>query len=223
MRPLHLLMIQPGTAPQSLLPSAGDFDDWFRRAMEKEAVGFTVAKPDRNEALPEAAGFDGVLMTGSLASLVSPLPWMEATARYLRHVVEAGKPFLGVCFGHQMLAYAFGARVVRNPQGFELGSCEVELTAQGREDPLFAGLPDKLLVAETHEDIVAEPPAPIRVLAKNRLSPVQAIAVGSNAWGVQFHPEMTEQMLAGLSAPRTAPMVHGPQILRQFVSRVARN
>jgi GMP synthase (glutamine-hydrolysing) len=103
--------------------------------------------------------------------------------------VARSTPVLGVCFGHQLLAQALGGAVERNPAGPEVGTWAVELTPEGRRDPLFAGLRSPLLVQESHEDHVPVPPPGATLLATNPHSPVQAFAAGPRIRAVQFHPE----------------------------------
>lgn len=165
----------------------GDFDAWFARRISLR-VDVVVARPFL-EPLPTPSGFDGFLVTGALESAVAPAPWMDGAGRWLLDAARLG-PVLGVCFGHQLIARALGGRVERNPAGFEAGTCEVRLTEAGRGDPLLAGLPDPLLVQETHEDHVPELPPGARLLAGNAQAPVQAYAVGEAIRCVQFHPEI---------------------------------
>ena len=88
-----------------------------------------------------------------------------------------------------------GARVPqveRHPAGWELGTVEIELTDEGKSDPLFADVPGRFRVHTTHEDQVVAPPPGATVLARNDHSPFQALAVGDSVRTVQFHPEVDE-------------------------------
>jgi GMP synthase (glutamine-hydrolysing) len=127
--------------------------------------------------------------------MAAPEPWSLGLCEYVRGAVERGVPVLGVCFGHQLLAHAFGGRVHRHPRGREAGTVEVELTDAGVSDPLFAGVPRRLRVNTTHGDEVAVLPEGGMVLARNAWSAVQAFALGSLVRGVQFHPEYTGEVL----------------------------
>src|SRR5581483_2365591 len=80
---------------------------------------------------PALADYAGLLVSGSPESVATPAPWMEEVAELVRVAAAGGRPVLGVCFGHQLLGYAFGARVVRNPRGWELGTQEIALTEAG--------------------------------------------------------------------------------------------
>ena len=113
-----------------------------------------------------------------------------------------GVPVLGVCFGHQLLAHAHGARVVRNTHGREIGTVELALNAAGLEDPLFHGMPERFTVYSTHEDIVEHPPEGTTVLAGNANTAVQALAFGPLMRGVQFHPEVHPAAMRALILAR---------------------
>jgi GMP synthase (glutamine-hydrolysing) len=149
--------------------------------------------------LPDPRAFAGLLLTGSFRSLAAPEPWMEDAAELVRRAADAGVPVLGVCFGHQLIGHAFGARVIANPRGWELGTRAVRLTEAGRADPLFAGLPAELRVNLAHRDVIDAASLPadgrVRVLAANDMADVQAIAVGEHVRGVQFHPEQDAAIL----------------------------
>src|SRR5215212_1594324 len=79
-------------------------------------------------------------------------PWLAAEKAFVRSVVEAGVPFLGVCLGSQLLASALGARVYPNPAGAEVGLLGVERTAAGRADPVLGALAEPLVSLQWHGD-----------------------------------------------------------------------
>jgi GMP synthase (glutamine-hydrolysing) len=184
--------------------------------------------------LPHPRGFAGVLVSGSYRSLAAPEPWMDAAAEFVLRASEAGTPLLGICFGHQLVGYAFGARVISNPRGWELGTHAIRLNAAGRADPLFAGLGDELRVNLSHRDVIDPASLPadgrVRVLAGNATTAVQALAVGEHVRGVQFHPEQDAAILSANAAKvgvaPTAPITDSPDgdavvanFRRRFVER----
>jgi GMP synthase (glutamine-hydrolysing) len=183
----RVLVVRTGSAPPAVRARLGDFTDWFA-ALLAPAVEVGVADAGPGFPLPDAREWAGVVVTGSVASVTEPAPWMNRLGRWLVGAAEV-TPVLGVCFGHQLLAHALGARVERCPLGPEVGTREVELTAEGRRDPLFQGLPSPLLVQQNHEDHVPAPPPGAVVLARNAHAPVQAFALGPRLRAVQFHPE----------------------------------
>jgi GMP synthase (glutamine-hydrolysing) len=192
---MKLLFVKCGAAQPDMAARCGDYEEWFRRGMPGVLWDSVCAYASQFRA-PDARDYAGVLVSGSPASVTRPEPWMEEVAALVRAGAECGTPVLGVCFGHQLIAWALGGTVRKNPSGWELGTTEIDLCAAGRADPLFAGLDQgtgRLHVNETHEDAVCADtlPAFVRVLARNAATPVQALAYGDHVRGVQFHPEVT--------------------------------
>jgi GMP synthase-like glutamine amidotransferase len=118
-------------------------------------------------------------------------PWLVAEKRAIRTWVERDRPFLGFCLGHQLLADALGG-TVGPASAPEVGIMNVALTETGVEEPLFAGLPHDFTCMQWHSAAVLELPANCAVLARSTVCPVQAIKVGSAAFGLQFHIEVTD-------------------------------
>lgn len=243
----NVLLLKAGDAAASVRLGAGDYDRWFIETLGLTDYRFVTVPAHLGAGLPADAGvYDAILVTGSPLSVTQPQPWMVQLAHYLREAAERRVPILGVCFGHQLLAHAYGARVVRNVRGREVGTVQVELTSEGREDPLFQGLPTSFAVQATHEDIVEAPPAGSRVLAFNANTALQALAFRPHVRGVQFHPELSPAALGALVGARAqrleeealalglppgervprilaglTPTPAGPHILRNFLRHFA--
>jgi GMP synthase (glutamine-hydrolysing) len=191
---MKLLFLKCGEASPELVARCGTYESWFRAFMD---IDWDRSEPrEPGWCAPDLGPYAGVVVSGSPASLTAPDGWMEDVAELARSAAQRGRPVLGVCFGHQLLGWAYGAQITRNPRGWELGTQEVELTEAGRADPLFADLPSVLEVNETHEDIIDETglPADLRVLAGNAQTPVQALAWQEHVRGVQFHPEIGQEI-----------------------------
>ena len=104
-------------------------------------------------------------------------------------------PILGLCLGAQMLAHALGGEVGKLPDGPEVGFHEMALTPAGREDPMFKGIPWWSRQFQWHEDAVLSAPPDARVLATSKRTPIQAFAVGTSSYGLQYHPEYTRELV----------------------------
>jgi GMP synthase (glutamine-hydrolysing) len=193
----RLLIVRTGSTAIDVQRRHGDYDRWFRDALAEHDLAFDLCDATR-AAIPDTSAHVGVIVTGSVKSVVSPEPWMEGLATFLRRAEHAGVPVLAVCFGCQALASARGGRVVRSPSGWEIGAAEVDLTGEGRLDRLFEGLPWPLPVLATHEDRVESLPQGAVLLAGNDSAPIQAFRIGESVWGVQFHPEATTAILREL-------------------------
>lgn len=223
----RVLLLKPGVASSRAL--LGDYEVWFGRRCPGAAL--TPVELHAGEAPPSLVGVDAVIMSGSPLSVTRPTEWMARAADALLEAGARGLPVLGVCFGHQLLAWRLGAAVRQNPKGRELGTVPVHLTPEGRRDALFAGVPARFEVQATHEDEVAALPREATLLATNETSAVQAYRVGATTWAVQFHPEMDEASIrfcveaketspedAARAAVRETPW--GAQLLRNFMRLV---
>jgi GMP synthase (glutamine-hydrolysing) len=129
-------------------------------------------------------------------------PFLRSEERFIKRVLSEEVPFLGVCLGGQLLAKACGARVTRSPHE-EKGWFEVKLTSAGLRDSLFRGLPDKLSVFQWHQDTFAVPET-ADLLATSQLCRNQAFRIGNAAYALQFHLEMTPEMVRSWAEAESA-------------------
>jgi GMP synthase (glutamine-hydrolysing) len=175
-------------------------------ALIREATGdawpghFRDVDGQGGDELPAPADIAGLVITGSAASVTSREPWMLRLEDYLRHVVHAGTPTLGICFGHQLLAQALGGLVAKNPQGREIGTVAVQSLER---DPLVTADKSEFLANMTHVDVVVELPPGTRVIGRTELDRHAALRFAERVYGVQFHPEIdAEVMLHYVSSRR---------------------
>ncbi len=187
----ELLILKLGDTLPELAARRGDFEDWFIAGLGLNSDQLVVFDPRTGADFPPLEGVAGLLLTGSHSMVTEHLDWSERTAEWVKSAVEAGVPTLGVCYGHQLLAYAFGGQVGNNPNGTQEGTTTIQLTPEGLADPLLGGLGvDRFEAQVSHAQSALElPPAAIR-LAFDGWDANQAFRMGDSAWGVQFHPEM---------------------------------
>ena len=198
-----LLIIQTGAAAPEVLARCGDFPEWFRRGLGLRVNQVSTVRVDLGAKLPQADGVAGAVITGSAAMVPERLDWSEYTAAWLRDAAGAGLPMLGVCYGHQLLAHAFGGRVDYNPQGREIGTWEIERLPAATADELIGALPDRFPAHATHLQTVLQPPADAVVLARSSRDACQAIRFAPRVWGVQFHPEFGVREMRGYLRARS--------------------
>ena len=132
---------------------------------------------------PDGYNYDGVVVTGSAASVYWDREWIGQLKTWVGGAVEAGLPVLGVCFGHQLLADVLGGRVEAMGE-YEIGYRTVNHDGESR---LLEGIDDSMTVFTTHSDRVAEPPPGSTVFAENDYG-IHGFRK-NQAMGVQFHPE----------------------------------
>jgi GMP synthase (glutamine-hydrolysing) len=198
-----ILSVVCGQAPDPIASAHGDYMDWFEAGLggRVNLVPWTVQE-DLHQ--PPLEGFDGVLVTGSPASLTRPEPWMEVVVETIRQAAETDLPLLGVCFGHQLVGCAYGAPTTSAPGDGEVGTMPIDLNDAGLNDPLFKDIPPTFLAQLTHHDQV-DPEAiaysnGLRVLASSPNTSVQALAGGDFIRSVQFHPEFSAPIMASYIA-----------------------
>jgi GMP synthase-like glutamine amidotransferase len=140
---------------------------------------------------PDLESFDAGMIFGAEAQVDQEerYPWLRPEKQLIRDLLERGTPTLGVCFGSQLLAEAAGADVRRAAHP-EIGWYEVDLTPEGRADPLTGSLPERFESFQYHHYEWLLPQGAV-ALARNP-SCLQAFRLdGRPIWGVQFHPEVT--------------------------------
>lgn len=187
----NLCIIKAGTTYRSTLQAFGDFEDWTGAALGECGLPVAVIDVAGGEPLPSPDQCCGVIVTGSHAMVTDNLPWSVAIEAWIPSLLAGGVPFLGICYGHQLLGRALSGRVGYNPRGREIGTVRVSLAGEGHGDPLFSGVGAHFHAHAIHEQSVLDLPSEAVVLAGNAHDSVHAFRVGLCAWGVQFHPEYT--------------------------------
>lgn len=181
---LHIIQNDPEVPPGTV-------------AEDLDALGvmYCVHHPYSGDPLPEIRDVSALIVMGGAmgANDDHRHPFLYDLKIFIRQVVAAGIPYLGICLGGQLLAAALGGRVASN-RWEELGSLTVDLTEEGRRDALFKGLPAMFETFQWHHDSFDIPEGGV-LLASSTACPHQAFRFGPCAWGTQFHPEVTERII----------------------------
>lgn len=190
-----LYIIKVGTTFPATEALFGDFDVWTKRALSATNVDVKNVNVEQGEILPKSEACAGVVITGSHSMVTENLPWSVRVEGWIRELLEASIPIFGICYGHQLLARAAGGEVGYHPQGKEIGTVSVELLSACAVDPIFHALPPAFLAHVTHAQSALRLPEGAVRLAKNAYEPNQAFRVGECAYGVQFHPEYSDEIM----------------------------
>jgi len=147
---------------------------------------------------PDIAAYHGLIFLGGPMSANDPLPYLDRERALIAQAVKRGQPLLGICLGSQLIARSLGADVRRNPER-EIGWFDLEFTDLAAKDGLFSGIPGPETVFHWHSDTWELPPGAVR-LASSQACGNQAFRASSNIYGMQFHLEVTPEMIADWQA-----------------------
>ncbi|AIR86595.1 glutamine amidotransferase [Pantoea sp. BL1] len=192
-RALPLALIQLEVPPPQVVAQIGEQPVWFIDALQLQPDDYVIVRPHLGEELPAFDRVSGAILSGSWAMVTDHADWSERTAAWIRGAMEAELPLLGVCYGHQLMAYALGGKVGDNPNGWERGL--KTLTQQAQRDPWLATLPGEFQAWLSHRQSVISPPQHAVVLAQSELDGCQILRYSPQALSVQFHPEFTRDIM----------------------------
>ncbi len=207
-----LLIIKTGSSNKSVIQRCGDCDYRIAKYAGLSREDVVVACVYKNSLLASLDGISSIIITGSPSMVTDKEPWSVAVSDWLKDIVQKDIPILGICFGHQLLAHTLGGSVDYHKLGEEKGEVDIQLTEEGREDPLLSVLPADFSAHAFHKQTVTTLPPKAKVLARNKFESSHAVAFSDKIWGVQFHPEYT-----GGTTTIDPEKTYGARLLKQFV------
>ncbi len=198
-----LLVMQTGDAPEPVRKQCGNFDEMFYRTAELDHNTACTVHVAKGEKPASPQHYRGVIVTGSPIMVTDHETWSDQAGEWLCRAMDAGLPIFAVCYGHQLLAMSLGGDVGYHPKGEEVGSYEVRLTPQGRQDSFLADVPEVFMANMAHRQAVLTPPSGATLLAGSEHDPNQMLRYSDRVFTTQFHPEFdanTSSAYAGLFA-----------------------
>jgi GMP synthase-like glutamine amidotransferase len=205
---LHIIQNDPEVPPGNIIDNL--------------TIPHVIHHPYRDGLLPEPEQIAALIVLGGAmgANDDGRHPFLNDLKSLIRQVVAARIPYMGICLGGQLLAAALGAKVASH-RWEELGTLTVSLTEEGRTDPLFRGIPDQFGTFQWHHDSFDIPDGGI-LLASSERCPHQAFRAGGCAWGLQFHPEVTEPIIRSWCAWESSTSDKTEQVLAEFSGEAGR-
>ena len=170
----------------------------FRQFFSESGIEWQAVELDAGDPIPGFDGFDALWVMGGPMDVwdTDTCPWLVAEKEAIRTWVrDLQKPYLGLCLGHQLLADALDGKCeVQNTP--EIGILDVHLTDTAKDDPLMQGLAPQMKCLQWHSVAVTQPPTGAELLASSPECIWQAMRVGDDAWGIQFHVELQDNTIS---------------------------
>lgn len=164
----------------------------FRQFLQEDGHSWDAVELDKGQELPDHDSYDALWVMGGPQDVWQEdlYPWLVKEKAFIRKAVEElGKPYFGLCLGHQLLADALGGEVGESRKP-EIGVLEVQLTEIGAMGVFFDDIPERINCLQWHSAEVTKMPAGAQCLATSPDCAVQAMKWGTRAYSLQFHVEI---------------------------------
>lgn len=187
-----LTIIETGQAPEAIRTDWPDYPAMFEALLKPHLPGwgFAAIHLSQGETLPDPAALDAILITGSPAGVYEDWPWMAPLMEFIRWASEAQTPQIGICFGHQAIAHALGARVGKSDKGWGIGRHVYDVTAP--QDWMDDTPAQTFSLGVSHQDQVQSLAPGAVLVAANDFCDHAAIAYPTQkAISFQGHPEFS--------------------------------
>ncbi|HEY1425748.1 MAG TPA: type 1 glutamine amidotransferase [Caulobacteraceae bacterium] len=222
-------ILAAGRPPRALIPAFGDYVSMFEHLLAGRGYDWSSydvpagGYPDRPEAC------DAYIVTGAAAGVYDGDPWIGELLEFLRAARGRAK-LVGVCFGHQAMAQAFGGEVMKADKGWGIGLHRYVVA----EHPGWMDASPAFSLSASHQDQVIEPPPGARVLAGSDFCPNGMLAYDGTSISCQLHPEFAPeysialiegrkgQRFAEAQADAAIESLHRPDDHAKFAAWVAK-
>ena len=195
-------ILQTGIVVPELAQTHGQYPEMFMKRLAGAGFEFETWAVVENQFPPGPEAADGWLITGSRHGVYEDHPWIAPLEAFIRQIVASGRPLVGICFGHQIIAQALGGKAVKFPGGWSIG-------------PQVYNFPDgPKTVMAWHQDQVIAPPEGALTLASNAFCDHAALLYPGRAYSVQPHPEFDASFTRGLIDKRGPGVVPDPLLRR---------
>lgn len=178
-------ILKTGRPPKPAIEIFGDYPAMFRRLLGEDAYQWRTYAVDEGELPASPKEQDAYIVTGSSCGVYDPEPWIAPAMDWLR-AARGQAALVGICFGHQLMAQAFGGKVIKSPKGWGVGEHEYEVL---RREP-WMDVARSIRLPASHQDQVVELPPGAEIWAASEFTPMGALAwLDHPSISLQLHPE----------------------------------
>jgi GMP synthase-like glutamine amidotransferase len=184
-----ITIVETGVVSPQRRAMHGSFPQMFERLIgEADAsANFETVRLVDGETLPDPAGLEAILITGSPAGVYDDLDWIAPLERFVRAAYQARTAMVGICFGHQLIAQALGGTVRKSERGWGIGRHVYDVVPG---NGVIDG--ERIAIACSHQDQIIEPPAGAKTVLHSAFTPYAGLLYeNGTALSVQPHPEFT--------------------------------
>jgi GMP synthase (glutamine-hydrolysing) len=192
---MNIAILKMGAIRKSV---SEDYDVLLTEGIGLPADNFSIYDVPNGNKLPYDIDFDGIVISGAAKMLTNEYNWLEPLSKWLRYFGKRNVPILGICFGHQIIAHAWGGKVLVNPNDIEVGTKQIDFKNEVKNDQLLKDYYPAINAQVSHVQSVTILPKNVVVLASSQQEPYQAFRIGNNTWGLQFHPEFNADVIKKL-------------------------
>jgi GMP synthase-like glutamine amidotransferase len=198
---MHIGLLGCDDVPERLRHIAGGYRDMFEKLLAPQIPHLQLTWFDviRGELPATSDACDAYVCTGSRYSVYEDRDWIDKLKAFVWRLHEDRKPFVGICFGHQVLAEALGGEVKQAAQGWGVGIREMRIT---QPEPWMQPPKSEAKLEYMHADQVQKLPPGSVVLAEAPHCPVAMFRVGDTMLGIEGHPEFPAPYVQALVLAR---------------------
>lgn len=199
---MHLTIFETGRPPEPIREHFPSYPTMLEALLAPHVPNLSceVVQVLDGQELPDPSDVEAALITGSPAGVYDDFTWIASLKEWIQRAGDQHVPQVGICFGHQLMAEAFGGRAHKAPQGWGLGRHTYHVAA---DEPWMGGSKQRLHLAVSHQDQVLEVPSTARVLAQSAFTPYAALIYDhAPALSFQGHPEFCPRFADALIRSR---------------------
>lgn len=168
---------------------------YFSKILNRNNLSHQYVKLFEDDNIPNLKDYVAIIILGGPMNVYEEkeYPFLKKENSIIKEALKIKKPILGLCLGAQIIAKAAGAKVYQAKRQ-EIGWFTLELTKNGKNSTIFKNIKERITVFQWHNDTF-DIPNGAKKLASSNLTLNQAFSIGEVAYGLQFHLEVTKQMI----------------------------